>query len=293
VQSSASPVRVGLVGAGPWAQLMHGPTLAAHPGVDLTAVWARRPDAAAELAATLGTSPVTSLDALFDACDALVFSIPPDAQAEIAAQAARAGKAMLLEKPIGLDLATAERLADVVAETGARTQLVLTWRYTQGYRDFLTRLAAADVLGGRAEFLTGSLLGGPFATPWRLAMGGWHDLAPHLLDAVDAAFGEIVGIRAHASARDWTGALVEHATGVLSEVSITGSCPIPTLQAGVEAACTSGLERIDMAKEIGPDTFTRVIDEFVVTASGTPHHLDVHRGLFLQRWIETAASQTR
>jgi predicted dehydrogenase len=291
VPPSASPLRVGLVGAGPWAQLVHGPTLAAHPAVDLTAVWARRPEAAAELAATLGTSPAASLDALFDACDALVFSIPPDAQAEIATSAARVGKSMLLEKPIGLDLATAERLAEVIEETGVRTQLVLTWRYTEGYRDFLDRVAATDVFGGRAAFLTGSLLGPPFATPWRLRMGGWHDLAPHVLDAVDAAFGKIVGIRAHASQRDWTGALVEHATGVRSEVSITGSCPIQPMQAGVEAACTSGLERIDMANEVGPETFARVIDEFVVTASGTPHHLDVRRGLFLQRWIETAVAQ--
>jgi hypothetical protein len=37
-----SPVEVGLIGAGPWAQVMHAPVLAAGPETRLAAVWARR-----------------------------------------------------------------------------------------------------------------------------------------------------------------------------------------------------------------------------------------------------------
>lgn len=46
VPTAADPVRVGLIGAGPWARDMHAPMLAAGPETVLTAVWARRPDAA-------------------------------------------------------------------------------------------------------------------------------------------------------------------------------------------------------------------------------------------------------
>src|SRR5258707_404244 len=38
------PVSVGLVGAGPWASMVHAPVLAASPHTRLAGVWARRPE---------------------------------------------------------------------------------------------------------------------------------------------------------------------------------------------------------------------------------------------------------
>ena len=38
-------IRVGLVGAGPWAGLFTAPMLASAPGLSLAAVWARRASA--------------------------------------------------------------------------------------------------------------------------------------------------------------------------------------------------------------------------------------------------------
>ncbi|MDQ1396460.1 MAG: hypothetical protein QOG64_1719, partial [Acidimicrobiaceae bacterium] len=38
---------VGLVGAGPWATMVHAPVLSAGPETLLAGVWARRPEAAA------------------------------------------------------------------------------------------------------------------------------------------------------------------------------------------------------------------------------------------------------
>src|SRR5690348_7189167 len=101
------PVEVGLVGAGPWAATMHGPVLAAGPQTRLSAVWARRPDAAAELAARLGTHAAGSFEELLDRCEAVAFAVPPDVQSTLAPRAARAGKALLLEKPLALDLSAA------------------------------------------------------------------------------------------------------------------------------------------------------------------------------------------
>lgn len=48
------PVEVGLVGAGPWARAMHARILAAGPETRLTAVWARRAEAAHETAVPYG-----------------------------------------------------------------------------------------------------------------------------------------------------------------------------------------------------------------------------------------------
>ncbi|HKA03271.1 MAG TPA: Gfo/Idh/MocA family oxidoreductase, partial [Acidimicrobiales bacterium] len=96
----AALVSVGLVGAGPWASMVHAPMLATNPNTRLAGVWARRPEAAAALAAKHGTEAFESIDGLFDSCEAVAFSVPPDVQGDLAVRAATAGKHLLLEKPI-------------------------------------------------------------------------------------------------------------------------------------------------------------------------------------------------
>ena len=99
----SDPPRIGLVGAGPWGHLFTAPMLTEAPDCVFAGVWARRSEAAHELANAHGVAAFTDLDALFDACDGVTFSVPPGVQAELAARAARAGKAVLLDKPVGLD----------------------------------------------------------------------------------------------------------------------------------------------------------------------------------------------
>ncbi|HVV20705.1 MAG TPA: Gfo/Idh/MocA family oxidoreductase, partial [Pseudonocardiaceae bacterium] len=80
------PVRFGLVGAGPWAADVHAPALAAHPGTELVAVWARRPAAAGGIAQRHGCAVAADPDALFADVDAVAFAVPPGVQAELAAR---------------------------------------------------------------------------------------------------------------------------------------------------------------------------------------------------------------
>jgi predicted dehydrogenase len=144
------PVSVGLVGAGPWASLVHAPVLAAGPETRLVGVWARRPEASAQLAARHGAQACSRIEELFDRCEAVAFAVPPEVQADLAADAARAGKAVLLEKPIAADVAGAERLADVIGGAGMASVVVLSWRYAVPVRAFL---ATGCVVrrGGRAR----------------------------------------------------------------------------------------------------------------------------------------------
>ena len=73
-------IRVGLVGAGPWARLFHAPMLSASAAVSLAAVWARRGDAAQELATEFDVAAAASFDELLDRCDAVAFAVPPSVQ---------------------------------------------------------------------------------------------------------------------------------------------------------------------------------------------------------------------
>ena len=65
------PLRIGLVGAGPWAQMFTGPMLASSPDATFVGIWARRPDATRELAHTHGVTTYEDIDALFAACQAV------------------------------------------------------------------------------------------------------------------------------------------------------------------------------------------------------------------------------
>ena len=97
---SRDVLRVGLVGAGPWAHKVHGPGLARHPGTDFVATWARRPEAATATAALGGATAVADFDEFLDQVDAVAFAVPPAVQGELALKAARAGKHLILEKPV-------------------------------------------------------------------------------------------------------------------------------------------------------------------------------------------------
>ena len=283
------PLRVGVAGAGPWSLLFHAPMLAAHPATTLAAVWARRLPAAEAIASPYGAVAHDSFDRFLDDVDAVAFAVPPDAQAALAIRAARAGKALLLEKPLALNLADAEALARVVEETGVATQMVLTWRYVPEIRALLEAAARTTPLGGRGWFLSGGFLGGVFATPWRIEHGPLFDLGPHVIDLLDAALGIVVGIRAHGDRHGWVGLLLEHEGGAVSEVSLTGTSPIQPARAGVEIHTADGLLEVATVGA-SASAATTIVDEFVVTArTWTPHPLDVRRGVHLQRLLTAAA----
>lgn len=290
---------MGLVGAGPWGHLFTGPMLASSPEVTFVGVWARRPEASAQLAAAHDVTAYDDLDALFADCDACTFSVPPSVQADLAARAARAGVAVLLDKPIGANVAEAEALTAAIDDAGVMSQLVLTFRYFDAMRTFLDEARAFDSYGGRASFFgDGCLPGRYFGTPWRIAEGGLLDLGPHVLDALDAALGRIVGIEARGDPHGLVLLECEHAGGRVSQAALSGC----TDQPGglmVEVHGLDGRRGIDIAAFTPEQTGAEFANAqrrmpaelAAAVASGVPHPLDVHHGLYLQRLIDDAAAQ--
>lgn len=279
-------LRVGLVGAGPWAGFVHAPLLVAGPETELAGVWARRPEAAAELAGRHGVPTLPSFDALLDGCEAVAFAVPPAVQAELAPRAARAGKHLLLEKPLADDVAGAEQVAAAVAEAGVASLVVLTYRLQPPVAEFLAEARASEPVGGRAWFLSGGFLAGPFATPWRLALGALLDLGPHLFDLLDAALGPIARVRAFGDPRRYTTVQVEHTSGAVSDLAVTGCVPGPS-RTGLEVFGPGGALILDArAFERDDGEIRRRFAEVVRT--GEPHDLDAARGLYLQRLVAEA-----
>ncbi|MYW59060.1 MULTISPECIES: Gfo/Idh/MocA family protein [unclassified Streptomyces] len=283
------PVRVGLVGAGPWARTMHARVLAAGPETTLTSVWARRPEAAAEVAAAHGAKAAGSFEELLDSCEAVAFAVPPAVQAPLAVRAAAAGRALLLEKPLGTDLAAARSVAEAVAEHGVPSQLVLTKRYHPATQAFLARAAAHDTAGARSCYLHGAFLDGDQATAWRLEHGALLDLGPHLLDLLDEAVAPIVQVRATGDPRHWTELTCEHENGAVSQASLSGAVRLPRARTRVELFGEQGELVYDTAG-IDHEECWPVLRAAFATAvrTGTTTAPDAARGLRLQELLDQA-----
>lgn len=283
----SEPLRVGLVGAGPWADRFHAPMLAAGPSTTLACVYARRLEAAVSLAQRHHASATDEFDVLLDGCEAVAFAVPPDVQAVLAARAARAGKPLLLEKPIGLTLDEARSLVEAVDRAGVPTQLMLTKRYSPGVRDFLATAADFPVHGARAMFVSGAFLpGSVFATPWRLRHGALLDVGPHVLDTLDAAAGPIESITADGDPLGWLALTTRHRGGAIGQVSISSVVP------GNLWECTlygprGSLTTPPRDDAEWPTVMRTITDEFArVVLTGQAHSLDVHRGLYLQELLQ-------
>jgi predicted dehydrogenase len=280
------PVAVGLIGAGPWAERVHAPVLSAGPHTRLAGVWARRPEAAARL----GAPVYERLDELFEVCEAVAFSVPPAVQAELGLLAAKAGKALLLEKPLAADLDGARALADAVAEAGVGSQMVLSYRYTTPTRAFLDGVRGIEPFGGHAFNVSGALNRGPYLSPWRLERGAILDVGPHMIDLLDAALGPVTGVRAHGDTLGWVGLLLEHQGGAVSEASLCMAAQQERGSSGVSVHGRAG-SRTLTDPGIGPASFAVMAAEFAETVRTGRHPLDARHGLHLQRIVAEAEAQ--
>jgi len=220
---------MGVAGTGYWASVTHAPAVVASDRWDLTAVWGRRPDATAALAASLpgDVAPFDDFDAFLDSVDGVTFALPPDVQAPLALRALNAGKHVLLEKPISLDASQADALVAAAERSGAATAVFFTILYDPRVRALIAAAAEAPALLGGTGLWLGSALNdeNPFNTPWRHVHGGLWDLGPHALSVLWTTVGPIVEVAAHAGAADLRHLVLTHASGASSTVSLTLRAP--------------------------------------------------------------------
>jgi predicted dehydrogenase len=219
-------MRLGLVGTGHWARIVHAPALAGVPGIKLVAVWGRNFDAADVLASQVGATPHHDFDVFLADVDAVAFSVPPDVQGTLAVRAARAGKHLLLEKPIALDESAADALVTAVEDASVASVVFFTGRFQPEVRAWLADVSARSWTGGQALWLGSALSGSsPFDTPWRRAKGGLWDVGPHAVSMLSAALGPVVTVTADAGLEDVTHLVLHHDGGVTSAVTLTQHAP--------------------------------------------------------------------
>lgn len=268
--------------------MTHAPMLAEGPETRLVAVWSRRAAAAQELAARHGAAAAERFEDLLDQCEAIAFAVPPQVQAELAPRAARAGKHLLLEKPLALELEPARRIVEAVEVAGVTTQIMLTYRFRAETEAFLEAAKNFEIVGARAIFVTGGFLEGLFATPWRIEHGALLDLGPHVLDLFEAAIGPIEDIAAHGDPRRWITLTCVHAGGAISEIALSGTVRVPEVVRRYELYGPSGVLEWDASIRKDPP-WPRIRREFAAAVrERRPHRFDARHGLHLQKLIDRA-----
>ena len=201
-------VRIGLVGAGAIMHLSHAPTIARSKDAVLTAVFDRDPKRAAELAAQYRAKSYGQLEALLGAADvdAVIVATPNRNHPEGVLAAAAAGKHVLCEKPLAIDVASARKMVDACKSAGVVLQVGFNqrfWGQVQIAKTLLQSGLIGTVHGFRSIYSEKSTAY-PAMTRYRydLAQSGGAtiidltihriDLARHLIGDFSAVFAELV-----------------------------------------------------------------------------------------------------
>lgn len=165
-------MRFGIVGCGVIGAL-HARLVASLEGkARLVAVADTDLGRAEALAAAHGCDAVGDLDALYarDDIDAVVICLPSGLHADAAVPALRAGKHVVIEKPIDITLAAADRIIEAERESGRTVTVISQRRFEPSFR-----LVKAAIEAGELGRLTS---GAAEVTLWRpqsyYDSGGWR-----------------------------------------------------------------------------------------------------------------------
>ncbi|MFF8605039.1 Gfo/Idh/MocA family protein [Streptomyces sp. NPDC015346] len=293
--SGAKP-RIGLLGTGPWAARTHAPALAAHDGVEFAGVWGRRPEAAADIAAVCGTIAYDDVDALFEACDAVAFALPPDVQAPLAVRAAAAGCHLLLDKPVATAVAAAREVADAAELAGVASVVFCTLRFAEPTARWIEEQAAAGGwFLGEAHWLGSLFAPGSTsayaASPWRRDKGGLWDVGPHVLSVYLPILGDVTEVASVDGSGDTRHLVLRHASGASSTATLTLSAPPEAAGAALTLFGTRGRAAMP-AWDGAVGAFAAAVDALLDAArTGVPHGCDARFGARLTEILTEAESQ--
>ena len=242
---SGARVRWGVVGCGWVARDYVGPGIEASGNGRVVAACDPSPAALTAFLPSRDLLRTDRLDALLDAVDAVYVATPNDAHAGPVVAAARAGRAVLCEKPMARTAAEAETMAAAVRHAGVLYATAFDQRFHPAHVALRETIAAGELGTVTAVRIRYACWTGPDWSPdgtthenWRsdparAGGGAFIDLAPHGLDLTQMLLGEplthvaaLLQRRVHAYAVDDGGALVARTAGeALLNLSVAYNCP--------------------------------------------------------------------
>ena len=291
-------MRFGLVGTGPWATSVHGPALASTDGIELVGVWGRTPARSEGLAAALGVPMFPDLEAMLGDVDAVAFAVPPDVQPGLARRAARAGKHLLLDKPVAVTGAEARSLAEEARGQGVASVVFFTDRFSEEGAVWLDDVhRTGGWLGGDVQWLAAlDSPGNPYAaSAWRHERGALWDIGPHVLSTLIGALGPVGTVTGVAGARDLVHLVLEHSGGATSTATMSLFAPQPAVTHEVRVWGPHGVSRMPARAAGGAGAaLSRAATALAISAeTGEPHPSDLRLGVDVVQLLEDAEQQLR
>ena len=200
--SGTERVRVGMIGAG-FIASYHLDGLRAAGGADVRMIAGRNADKTAALAARYDIAATTAdwREVIArDDLDAVVITTPDETHPEIAIAAARAGKHILLQKPMARTAEECRRIIAAVDAAGVRLQVSFMHRYFEevvAARQLLAEGAIGRTFSMRMRNATpGPDWGAWFYSRERVGGGVVMQLGVHGIDLLRHLFGEIDALSA-------------------------------------------------------------------------------------------------
>lgn len=128
-------MRFAIIGCGRIAQ-KHGEAIMAIPEAELVAVCDIVPEKAQAFAAKYGAKPYTSYDEMFENEDLEVVTIatPSDLHAPIGIAAAKAGKHVMVEKPMAMTLKSADEMIKTCKDAGVKLSIIHQNRFNKSVK---------------------------------------------------------------------------------------------------------------------------------------------------------------
>jgi predicted dehydrogenase len=288
-------VKFGLAGTGYWARVTHAAVLADEPAAEFTAVWGRSAEKAAALGEEFGVRPYTSFGDFLAQVDAVAFAVPPDVQAELATEAADAGKHLLLEKPVATTTAGAERLVSAVDRAGVSSVVFFTARFSASTREWLASVRDGGWEGAWARWIVSAFgQGSPYASSaWRREKGALWDVGPHALSVLTGALGPVVGVTADGGAGDLVHLVLHHSSGATSTASLTLGAPEPAVNVELSLWGPAGLALMPRGGDSPTDAYAVAVRELIADAEAgrRSHPCDVRFGAAVVNVLAEAEQQ--
>lgn len=190
-----APIRTALLAYGMSGKLFQAPFLSAHPGFELLAVAERTEQRMHRDYPAIRSYPSVAALLADPAIELVVVNTPSNTHFELARQALRAGKHVLLEKPVATSGA---ELAELIALAGQMNRHLLAYQNRRWDSDFgaVRRVIASGQLGQlieahlRFDRYKPTLNVKKFKEEPGPGSGLLHDLGPHLIDQAISLFGQ-------------------------------------------------------------------------------------------------------
>jgi myo-inositol 2-dehydrogenase / D-chiro-inositol 1-dehydrogenase len=177
---------------------MHARNLARHPGAKLISVFDIVSESAQQTASELGVEAAGTIDELLGdrAVRAVLIATSTDTHVPLITAAVKAGKAVLCEKPIDLDLQRARACWSEIAGSQAAVMVGFNRRFDPSFRALRDRLQSGEIGGLELAVITSRDPAPPSPAYIEASGGLMRDMTIHDFDMARYLAGEIVEVHA-------------------------------------------------------------------------------------------------